>query len=176
MNRPALTNTLSAEEFERWYWLKQELVAFCQQHQISSVGSKPEVSEKISVFLRNAPLPKTRVPSKRGEMPNQLMLTTVIGEGWKCNPLLGAFFRTHCGKSFRFNATVRNFIHTQVGATLADAVHCYVASVAPGAPKQPIIAQNEYNRFTREFFAENPGATRAQALAGWWEKRGKRKT
>jgi SAP domain-containing new25/Domain of unknown function (DUF6434) len=176
MIRPALTNTLSAEAFESWYWLKEELVAFCQQHQIPSAGSKPEVSEKISAFLRNAPPPKTRVTTKKGEMPNEFTLTTVIGEGWKCNPSLGAFFREHCGKGFRFNAAVRNFIHTQVGATLADAMRCYATSVAPGAPKQPIIPQNEYNRFTREFFAGNPGATRAQALAGWWEKRSRKKT
>jgi SAP domain-containing new25/Domain of unknown function (DUF6434) len=176
MNRPSLTNTLSPEEFESWYWLKQELVEFCQQHQIPSAGSKSEVSEKIPAFLRKAPPPKVRVSIKKGEMPAHFLLTTVIGIGWRCNPALGAFFREQCGKGFRFNAAVRNFIHTQVGATLADAVNCYVASVAPGAPQQPIIPQNEYNRFTREFFDENPGATRAQALAGWWEKRSRKKT
>ncbi|MEY4500343.1 MAG: hypothetical protein RIS52_233, partial [Pseudomonadota bacterium] len=48
-------------------------------------------------------------------------------------------------------------------------------SVKPGQPKRVIAPSLEYNQHTRAFFAANPGSTRQDAIASWWDKRGKRK-
>jgi hypothetical protein len=82
----------------------------------------------------------------------------VIGKGWRCNPALGAYFRQVVGSSFRFNATVRDFIHEGVGHTLADATICYKASVRSSAPKPSIPKQLEYNQHFKNFFAAHPRA------------------
>jgi hypothetical protein len=69
---------------------------------------------------------------------------------------------------------MRNFIHTQAGASLAQAVACYHQSIANGAPKQAIIAQNQYNQHTRDYYAQHPGATREEVIEAWWAKRNAR--
>jgi SAP domain-containing new25/Domain of unknown function (DUF6434) len=176
MQRPELNAHLSANEFAHWYWLKEELLQFCRAERLPVTGSKPQLSERIAAHLAGQSAPTKQAPRRAGAMPTSFALDTVIGPGWRCGPALGAFMRVHCGNGFRFNAAVRNFIHTHSGQHLADAVACYQRSVARGAPVPQIIPQNEYNQHTRDFFAQNPGATRQQAIAAWQAKRALRKT
>ena len=136
MERPLLTRRLSAAEFARWYWLKTELVAFCRELRISGAGSKPEINARISASLAGASAPARAQRRVRGQMPFTFRTETLIGAGWSCNPALGAFFRAQCGKTFRFNAAMRTFIHTQEGQPLSAAIDCYRASVAPRAPRR----------------------------------------
>lgn len=171
MTRPDFTSQFPADEFLRWYWLKEELAWFCRLLKISTTGSKPEMTQSIAAYLAGTPVASTYRPARSGVMPADFSLTTIIGAGWRCGPALGAFFKSQCGNGFRFNAAMRNFIYTQVGRTLADAVTCYRQSVAPGAPKSTILPQLEYNRHSREFYENHPGATRQQMLEAWWAKR-----
>ena len=171
MERPLLTRRLSATEFARWYWLKTELVAFCRELRISGAGSKPEINARISASLAGASAPARAQRRVRGQMPFTFRTETLIGAGWSCNPALGAFFRAQCGKTFRFNAAVRAFIHTQEGQPLSAAIDCYRASVAPGAPRQALAAQLEYNRHTREYYRDHPGASPGEVVAAWHVRR-----
>jgi hypothetical protein len=175
MQRPELNANLSADEFARWYWLKEELLQFCRGQRLAVGGSKPELSERVAAHLAGKSVLVLPAPRRAGAMPSCFALSTVIGLGWRCGPALGSFMRLHCGNGFRFNAAVRDFIHTQAGSNLSDAVQCYRLSVARGAPVPKIIPQNEYNRHMRDFFAQNPGATRQQAIAAWHTKRALRK-
>jgi hypothetical protein len=45
--RPKLDVGLSASEFDRWYWLKAERVAFCRSAGWPTVGSKPELAARV---------------------------------------------------------------------------------------------------------------------------------
>ncbi len=108
-------------------------------------------------------------------MPATFSLETVIGPGWRCNPALGAFFRQVCGPGFHFNAPMRDFIHNGTGQTLVDAAICYHASLRPDAEPRAIPKQLEYNQHFRDYFRENPGASRQQAIDAWWKHRGKQK-
>jgi SAP domain-containing new25 len=49
MQRPELNNALSAQEFARWYWLKEELLMFCRTAGLSAVGLKPEIANRFAV-------------------------------------------------------------------------------------------------------------------------------
>ena len=42
-SRPPLNRSLSVDEFRHYYWLKDELVAFCREQGISRAGSKLEI-------------------------------------------------------------------------------------------------------------------------------------
>ena len=57
-------------------------------------------------------------------MPWHFTLDTRIGEGWRCNPVLGQLLRTHAGRGFRLNASVRTFVHTQVGEPVSAIITC----------------------------------------------------
>ena len=70
---------------------------------------------------------------------------------------------------------MRDFIHHQPGRTLAEAAICYQQSVRPGRKKAAIPEQLEYNRHFREYFQQNPDASRRDAIAAWWVKRGARR-
>ena len=171
MERPAFSRQLSASEFQRWYWLKSELVDACRLLGVSPTGSKPDLSARIAAALSGGGVPNVAPRRVRGEMPERFTLETRIGNGWRCNPALGTFLRAHAGRRFRFNATVRTFVHTQVGAPVSAIVACYRASVAPGAVKPALPPQLEYNRHMQLYAQEHPGATRAEVLSAWRARR-----
>ncbi|MGL4574680.1 MAG: DUF6434 domain-containing protein, partial [Burkholderiaceae bacterium] len=151
--RPALDRKLNAEEFKAWYWLKEELLAFCRAHGIATSGSKPELAQRIAQFLAGGKADAAPIVRRvRGAMPAVYTPQARIGAGWTCSVALSQFFKQHCGKAFRFNAAMRDFIHYGEGKTLAQAIECYHASIAPDAPARPIAPQLEYNRFTRDYY------------------------
>jgi hypothetical protein len=174
--RPFLSASLTPQDFASWYWLKEELVVFCREHQISPSGSKLQLQSRITDYLsRKNPVKRPTPQRSKTQMPTTFTMDTIIGEGWRCNPSLGAFFKQNLGLGFHFNAATRDFIHHQPGKTLADAAICYQTSVRPVKKKPPIPQQLEYNQHFRDFFRDNPGSSRQQAIDAWWIKRGKRK-
>ncbi len=176
ISRPRLCASLQVEEFRAWYWLKEELVGFCRLRGLPTSGSKRELEQRIHVLLSGAhTADRSRAKRRAGRMPRTFTMETVIGEGWRCGPALGAFFRQVVGKGFRFNADTRAFIHSGVGKTLGDAALCYQNSVRPGRAKPEIPEQLEYNRHFREYFEQHPEATREDAITAWWAKRTTRK-
>jgi hypothetical protein len=176
VQRPTLSSALSAAEFQAWYWLKEELVAFCRTAQLPYSGNKVDIEAVIIAHLERRNALPIRPPRRATvKMPATFKLDDVIGAGWTCNPALGAFFRAELGNRFHFNKAMRDFIHDGEGRTLAEAVDCFKASMKPGQPKREIAPSLEYNQHTRAFFAANPGATRQQVIDAWWEKRRKRK-
>lgn len=175
MSRPLLTHVTSAEELLRWYWLKEELIQICRRHKIPSSGTKPELTARIAAHFSGKPLRSAKRVLRKAEMPSEFGLETRISEGWRCTPALGAFLRSQCGRTFRFNKPVRDFIHSGMGHKLSEVVEVYRQSVKPDAPKLEIPPQLEYNRHTREYYASNPGAKREEVLAAWWTKRGARR-
>ena len=162
--RPILTEKISVREFEDWYWKKEELVAFCKTQSIPYVGLKPELEKRIKAFLSGNPLPKPKKRKATKKIPDNLSLSTLIEEGWSCNPKLGAFFKKHCGSSFRFNHAMRQFIHTQAGKSLGEAVECYHKSLTE---QQPSLPQNELAAFMKDYSQSNPGSTRTEIMVEW---------
>lgn len=132
--------SLTLSEFASWYWLKEELVVICRMCALSTVGSKLELEDRIRRHLSG--VAPTTVVNRRavGKMPTAFTQKSVIGKGWRCNPALGAYLRQLCGKRFRFNATMRDFIHNGEGRTLAEVVVCYRASIQASTSK-PRIAK-----------------------------------
>jgi hypothetical protein len=174
--RPELSPALTAQEFSAWYWLKEELVAFCRTSRLSPTGMKLELGKRIQEFLEGRAA--SREPSirrKDGAMPADFTVDTTIGEGWRCSPRLGAFLREATDGSFRFNAEVRELIHHGYGKTLAEVIACYRSSVRAARTKAAIPKQLEYNQPFRDYSLSNPGATRELAIAAWWRKRGQRR-
>ncbi len=45
--RPTLDSKINIKDFEDFYWLKVELVKFCRENAIRSVGGKIEISNRI---------------------------------------------------------------------------------------------------------------------------------
>jgi hypothetical protein len=142
-------------------------MAACRLLGVSTTGSKPELTARVAAALDGRTIPTAAARRRAAAMPDHFSLRTRIGHGWRCNPALGAFLRQHAGPRFRFNAAVRDFVHTQVGAPVSAILDCYRASVAPGAPRRELPPQLEYNRHMREFAQAHPGASRQEMMAAW---------
>ena len=50
-SRPALTTNLSATEFGRWHWWKDELADFCRSNGLAVSGTKSMLIDRISDHL-----------------------------------------------------------------------------------------------------------------------------
>ncbi len=107
-------------------------------------------------------------------MPSAFSTETIIGPGWRCTQSLRHFFEAHCGRDFRFNEALRDFIAAGSGRPLAEAIAVYAASRKSGP--RPIAPQFEYNRHMRDYRAAHPGSTHAEAVAAWWARREKPST
>ena len=168
--RPVLSPSLGAEEFRRWYWLKDELQAFARTQQFPASGSKEQLAERVAAFLAGKPLPapaaQPRDRRSRQRLVPPLTIHTVIPAGHPCSQVLREFFVNALGPGFRFDAHMREFFAANDGtATLAAALdHWHATREADAGSIGP---QFELNRFARDWHAAHPGGTRNQMLSAW---------
>lgn len=52
--RPNPTHIQNAQEFQRWYWRKDELTALAKHHGVKSTGAKFDILDRIAHFLDTA--------------------------------------------------------------------------------------------------------------------------
>jgi hypothetical protein len=177
MSRPLLTEHTSAHDFASFYWLKEELVAFCRAQGLSTQGSKQELSARIRQFLESGTVQKPTPPATRkATMPGAFTRQSVIAPGWRCSQVLRAFFEREIGTGFHFDEVMREFIHHGAGKTLDEAIATWEAAQAgPQQPKE-IAPQFEYNRYLREYFSVHPGATLDEAIQAWNSYKAVRRT
>ena len=53
MEKPELSKFMNAETFSSYYYLKEELVAFCKELGLPTSGNKQELTKRIAYFLEN---------------------------------------------------------------------------------------------------------------------------
>ncbi|MFC0044495.1 DUF6434 domain-containing protein [Metabacillus iocasae] len=173
--RPSLTKEMMVKDFTNFYWLKEELQAFCREHGMSSSGSKLELTKRIETFLttgeRTKPARKSN-NQKRAALSADLSLDTVITENHRCSQQARAFFNEVIGPTFHFSTYIQTYFKENVGKTYRDAVAAWYEEEK--RKKQPtykneIAPQFEYNQFIRDFFADpkNKGKSRAVAIESW---------
>ncbi|MFT4414783.1 DUF6434 domain-containing protein [Fredinandcohnia humi] len=173
--RPNLTKDISIQSFKDFYWLKEELQAFCRENGISASGSKIEISYRIETFLRTGeikkPIRKSSI-NKKIE-PQEYSLDTVITENHRCSQDVRAFFMTVIPK-FHFSTHIQNYFKNNAGKTYLNVVDAwYEEEERKKDPsfKKNIAPQFEYNQFIRDFFADskNQGKSRKEAIEAWNE-------
>ena len=163
--RPALSPALTGAELRRWYWLRAELAAFARELGLSSTGAKSELTERIAAALDHAPPPAPPArPASVDEAREPLSGSTRLPPHQRCTQTMRRWFVAELGTGFRFDAAMRAYV-AEGGHTLDEAVAHWRAT--RNAPPAPIGAQFELNRFSRGWYAEHPGSTHAEMLAGW---------
>ncbi len=176
--RPLLTAATPAEDFESFYWLRDELIAFCRMQELPTGGAKTDLAARVAAYLRGEPLPELPDPlpkTRATALPAELHRDTVIGVGWSCNQALRAFFQHELGPGFHFNGPLRAFIREGVGHTLGEALTVWQTAQATPPGTTPIAPQFEYNRYIRAYFRAHPGATQQEAIAAWRAHRAERR-
>jgi hypothetical protein len=180
--RPDLINIGSGTEFKQWYWLKEELVVMCKELQVSYSGSKADLTNRIADFIdfglkRKLDSNKVRGKKKVSKFNwarSSLNLKTVITDSYTNGPNTRAFFKIQCGKEFSFTIPFMDWMRENVGRTLEDAVmewrKQYQERKDPNF-KSVIPPSNQYNKYIRDFFDDNPGKSIREARHYWMLKR-----
>jgi hypothetical protein len=183
-NKPNLDKNISLADFNDFYWLKEELVAFCKNVGISTLGGKIEISDRIRHYILTGKtdrieLKKSKSKSKFDWNKETLTVKTLITDNYKNGENVRNFFIQEVGSHFAFNVIFMKWIKENVGKTLGDAIFewnrinelkkdkNYVSEIDP---------QFEYNRYMRAFMADNPELSSKDAMRHWKLKRSQRGT
>ncbi len=177
--RPQINSIKSSGEFAQWYWLKEELVAYCRKQGLKVSGNKLELTRRIKRFIttgdRTEPVQSVRKKTSTFDWhADPLTPSTKITDSYKNTQNVRRFMKSQIGESFHFSVPLMQWVKENEGKSLKDLVAYYnslqVAKKQAGYQSE-IPPSNEYNRYTRDFLADNPELSIAQARKCWAYKR-----
>lgn len=174
--RPKLDKSILISDFSEFCWLKEELVSFCREEELSTGGHKIEIAKRIENFLKTGikeQIKKNQKPKPRIKFDwknEELLLETEITNTYSNTENVRKFFEQEIGKQFKFNVKFMNWMKSNYGKTMADAIKEWsrINSENKNNTKPKEIApQFEYNRYLRDFMADNPGSKRELGIKLW---------
>lgn len=171
--RPELTRQITLADFRSHYWLKTELVKFCNANELATVGSKRELVERIEAFITAGDKIKPEIAKQATRDSYLPIKTDTPVENYNNDLVTRQFFIQHIGHHFHFNAYLRQFKNKnniKPGLTYGDLVKGWMAEESNRKKpeyKTNIDAQFEYNQFVRDFFSNEMGKSHADAVKAW---------
>ncbi|MEM6366615.1 MAG: DUF6434 domain-containing protein, partial [Planctomycetota bacterium] len=173
MNRPSIASIQSSIELKRWYFLKHELVAHAKSLGLSTRGNKPELIQRIGVYLDSG---EVIGPTKRASISqfdwarDNLTPETVITDSYRNTRNVRHFMVRHASERFKFTNEFMAWMRSNLGKTLGDAVNFWIEldrkKREEGYQEMP-LPQNQFNRFTREISQSVPGISAQQIRKIW---------
>lgn len=170
--RPGLTKELGYDTFLQYYYLKEELIAFCKENGVSTAGGKQDITKRIEHFLKTGEKLAGRVVKRKSAdiVYSELSLDSMIEENFICSEKHRIFFKEIIGTTFSFNVTFQNYLKNSAGKTYSDAVNEWYKiqdekKINKG--KSKIESQFEYNTYIRDFFKDNSDKTLKDAIRCW---------
>lgn len=162
MGRPQLSVNMNVNEFKDYYYLKEELMAFCRSNGLSSFGSKADLTERIVCFINKEETPSLII--KKRNIVDTIDEETIIEQNIVCSEKHRAFFKEKIGESFSFNVLFQKWLKENSGKKYKDAINAYYPLKKA---KKEIEKQFEYNTYIRDFFKDNKGKSLEEAIKCW---------
>ena len=175
--RPVLNNKISVNDFKDFYWLKSELMNFCQEIGISSSGGKIEIANRITEYLETGKVTK-KATTKKIKLPKAtkpITEETIIGIEYRTYKEKKEFLKSKIGNQFHFTIHLLDYFKEETGTkTYGDLIKEWYKEVElkkdPNFKKE-IAPQFEYNTYIRDFLKDNPSETKKIAIQYWNIKR-----
>lgn len=175
--RPRLDRTLDGKTFRSYYYLKEELTAFCRENGLPVSGGKIEITERIACFLDTGEVLPVSAKTKSRPDVGVISEDKKIEPDFVCSEKHRAFFREAIGSGFSFNVAFQKWLKSNTGKTYREAIDAYRQILEEKKKgKKTIDRQYEYNTYIRDFFADNEGRTLDEAIQCWNYKKGFRDT
>ena len=179
MERPDFTEINSGEEFNRWYWLKTELIDLCKLMRLPHNGGKFELRDRIMYALDNngAVLPiikKSKPQSKFNWSKEELSLTTIITDNVSFGPNFRKFMKSEIGNKFTCHSDFMDWVKANSGKTLKDAILKWeTLEKRKNDPnfQRKIASHNMLSQYVRDFLKNNEEKNLKDALTVWKVKR-----
>lgn len=173
--RPEIQTITTGAELRRWYWLKDELMRHARVLGVKTYGGKFTILDRIAHFLDSGEIDwpgdkKIKTSSKFDWHTEQLEPETIITDSYKSSQNVRRFFKTHTGSSFKFNIEFMNWMKSNRGKTLADAILEYDAMKKrelQSGFQTKIADHNQFNQYTRDILADNPEMEMDKVLRYW---------
>ena len=170
--RPNLNKELDCKTFRSFYYLKQELIDFCRENNLSVSGGKTELTERIAYFLDTGKALKTSYKRKTVKNVDVITEDTKIELDIVCSEKHRAFFKERIGKSFSFNVLFQKWLKNNAGKTYGEAINAYYQILEEKKKgKTTIDKQFEYNTYIRDFFEDNKEISLEDAIICWKYKK-----
>lgn len=123
--RPELTKLSDGKTFRSYYYLKEELVAFCRENGLPVSGGKLELTERIACFLDTGKAPASAARRRPPAYAGPITEETIIERDIVCSEKHRAYFAAKIGKRFSFNVPFQKWLKANAGKTYGDAVRAY---------------------------------------------------
>lgn len=171
--RPRLDRSLDGETFRSYYYLKEELTAFCRENGLPVSGGKIEITERIACFLDTGDVLPVSAKTKSRPDVGAISEDKKIEPDFVCSEKHRAFFREAIGSGFSFNVAFQKWLKSNTGKTYREAIDAYGQILEEKKKgKTTIDRQFEYNTYIRDFFADNEGRSLDEAIRCWNYKKG----
>lgn len=139
------------KDFRHYYYLKEELSAFCRRHGLPRGGCKAELTGRIALFIESGA--KGAPPARRISV---------------CSQERRIWFENRLGKNFHFFQAFIHWLRENPEKSLEEAAEAYLILRAEGKhQKNPIMGSCRYNAYVRAFFADNKNLTLKDAITCW---------
>ena len=172
--RPGISRQMEGKIFRSFYYLKEEMVAFCKENGLPSGGGKAEISDRIACYLDTGEILPADISRKAKAKIDVISEDSEIEPNLVCSEKHRAFFAEKIGKAFSFRVAFQKWLKENPGKTYAQAIEAYYQLLAAKKNgKTQIGKQFEYNAYIRDFFEENPGYPLASAIQCWKFKKGR---
>lgn len=167
------TEITSPDDLKYYYWMKSDLMMFCKKQGLSTRGAKSDLMERIRVYLSTGHRIEYKPKRKQGESDSLKCITrdTPV-KNYKNDAETRRFFVKHIGKKFKFNAYLRQFTNPAnvlPNMTYGDLIEGWASfENSRKNSNEPVISpQFEYNKFIKDFFSHEKGATLSNAISAW---------
>ncbi len=178
-SRPDIATITSADQLRRWYWLKTELTAHAKSIGVKSTGAKFTLLERIAHYIERG---ETHWPGDKKAITHSkfdwhsapLNHETLITDNYKNTQNVRRFFDVNTGEDFKFTIALMDWMKSNIGRTLGDAIGAYHALRKASADpnhKTDIKSHNQFNQYTRDFLANNPDLGMNDVRKFWALKR-----
>jgi hypothetical protein len=170
-DRPPIDKNLSGDTFRSFYYLKEELTAFCRKEGLQATGGKIDLTNRIAHYLDTGEKISEHERYRRDPHTDTVTEDALIGDGFVCSEKHRAFFVQMVGK-FTFNVTFQKWLRSNPGKTYKEAVETYNIILADKKNNRSVIGEQfEYNTYIRDFFKDNKGRPLSDAIKCWRYKK-----
>jgi hypothetical protein len=177
--RPSFNTKMPANDFDNWYWSKEDLTSFCEQLGLTASGSKEHLRLRVLSSLPGGnPIAakKTRRASSNCFDWANAVLTgdTILTSDVTFGRNFRAFMKSQIGTKFQCHGDFMAWVKDNPGRTLNEAVETWQQLEArkkiPGF-RRDIAVCNNYLRYLRDFQDRNPDRSYDDAKACWHYKK-----
>ncbi|MBO6205532.1 MAG: hypothetical protein J6O73_01210 [Lachnospiraceae bacterium] len=177
MDRPDFDSIKTYEEFSKYYWYRDELIAICKAHGLKTPSGKIELNKVIEAWFRGEKiLPEKKKAGSKKKFQGELTTETGLIEcGFTFGPKFRDFFIKQTGvEKFKFNvdmvATARAVKENgDESFTLGDMLDIYYGKKTYAVYDKSALQWNQFMHDFCEDEATKKYRDRRKAAAALWK-------